>query len=430
MLAPHEKKEIIISVTGLGYVGLPLALLFAGKYRVIAYDRNPERIEMLQRHQDPSRAIDANAFEGKNILFSSDPKDLHQAQFHIVAVPTPIDSDNLPDLTLLKEASEAVGKQLKLGDTVVFESTVYPGCTEEFCIPILERNSGMDSKRDFYYGYSPERMNPGDIDHTVDKIIKVVSGNNEKAVEIIASIYQSVIEAGICIAPEIRVAEAAKIIENVQRDINIALMNELSILFHKMKIDTREVLKVASTKWNFLKFTPGLVGGHCIGVDPYYLVYASRKAGLEPRMINYSRSINNYMPAYVAGKLVQALTQTGKTPSESKVLILGVTFKENIADVRNSKVADLAIELKQFALQVDLLDPMADKEEFEKEYSLKMVNEINPPYDAIILAVPHNKFKQYSLDQLRAMMLNKPILFDLKGVFHEEKKEDLIYWSL
>ncbi len=430
MLAPQEKKEIIISVTGLGYVGLPLALLFADKYQVIAYDRNPDRIEMLHNHQDPSRAIDARAFEGKNILFSSNPADLHKAQFHIVAVPTPIDSDNLPDLTLLKEASEVLGRHIKSGDTVVFESTVYPGCTEEFCIPILERLSGLDSKKDFYYGYSPERMNPGDLDHTVDKIIKVVSGNSEKAVELIASIYQSVIDAGICIAPEIRVAEAAKIIENVQRDINIALMNELSILFHKMKIDTKEVLKVASTKWNFLKFTPGLVGGHCIGVDPYYLVYASRKAGLEPKMINYSRSINNYMPAYVAGKLVQALTQTGKTPSESKVLILGVTFKENIADVRNSKVADLAIELKQFALQVDLMDPMADQGEFEKEYALKMVNEVNPPYDAIILAVPHNKFKQYSLDQLREMMHKKPILFDLKGVFHNEKKDDLIYWCL
>lgn len=429
-LNPSASSTGVISVTGLGYVGLPLALIFAEKYKVIAYDRNAERVAQLQQKIDPSRALPAEAFEQKNIEFTADPRRLSEATFHIVAVPTPIDQDNLPDLSLLKEASVMVGKALKKGDVAVFESTVYPGCTREFCLPLLEQHSGLKGGLDFHYGYSPERMNPGDQDHSVDKIIKVVSGDSEAALERISAMYQSVIPAGLCRASAIEIAEAAKIIENVQRDINIALMNELSMLFHKMQIDTREVLQVASTKWNFMRFTPGLVGGHCIGVDPYYLVYAARKAGMEPRMINYSRSINNDMPAYVAGKLVQALTRSGKAPNQCRVLIMGVTFKENIADVRNSKVANLAQELRQFSVQVDLLDPLADKDEFEAAYGLKLTETPQPPYHAVLVAVGHKAFRHLDISHFLSMMDDQPILFDLKGLYPSEFSNHMQYWSL
>ena len=419
-----------ISVTGLGYVGLPLALLFADRYNVVAYDRNPARIAQLRQKIDPSRAIEATAFDGKQIYFTSDPIDLQQASFHIIAVPTPIDTDNLPDLSHLREATEKVGLALKRGDVVVFESTVYPGCTREVCLPLLENYSQLKGGEDFFFGYSPERMNPGDTEHSVDKIIKVVSGNSPDALEQITQVYQSVIEAGICQASAIEIAEAAKIIENVQRDINIALMNELSMLFHKMQIDTREVLKVAGTKWNFMGFTPGLVGGHCIGVDPYYLVYAARKAGIEPRMINYSRSINNDMPSYVAGRLVQSLTRFGKAPDKCRVLILGVTFKENIADVRNSKVVDLAHELRQFSISVDLVDPMADHQSFEEAYGLTLQENPTTLYNAVVVAVAHKNFRDLTMDYFLSLMDDQPILFDLKGVYSKEFSNHMYYWTL
>ncbi len=419
-----------ISVTGLGYVGLPLALLFAEKYKVIAYDRNPARIAQLHKKEDPSKAIEAKAFDNKRIYFTSDPADLRLGTFHIIAVPTPIDTDNLPDLSLLREASEKVGCALKKGDVVVLESTVYPGCTREVCLPLLEKFSGLIGGEDFSYGYSPERMNPGDHEHSVDKIIKVVSGDSDFGLDQISSIYKSVIAAGICKASAIEIAEAAKIIENVQRDINIALMNEISMLFHKMQIDTREVLKVASTKWNFMRFSPGLVGGHCIGVDPYYLVYAARKAGIEPRMINYSRSINNDMPTYIAGKLVQTLTRFGKAPDKCKVLILGATFKENIADVRNSKVVDLAYELKQFSVTVDLLDPMADQQAFEEAYAMTLQEKPVPLYHAVVVAVAHKDFRHLTADYFLSLMDDHPILFDLKGIYSSEFSKYMYYWTL
>jgi UDP-N-acetyl-D-galactosamine dehydrogenase len=423
-------RDTVISITGLGYVGLPLALLFATKFKVIAYDRNTFRIDQLKLNIDPSKAITAEHFVDKNIFFTANPEHLREATLHIVAVPTPIDKDQLPDLRLLKDASNTVGAILKKGDTVVFESTVYPGCTAEVCVPLLESQSGLKSGFDFNIGYSPERMNPGDTEHSVERIVKVVAGDSVSTSRFLKEIYGSVITAGICEASSIEVAEAAKVIENVQRDINIALMNELSILFHKMKIDTREVLRVAGTKWNFMKFTPGLVGGHCIGVDPYYLVYAARKSGIEPQMINYSRNINNHMPSYIAGKLVQSLTRFGKAPSQSKVLIMGVTFKENIADVRNSKVADLAHELKQFAVEVDLTDPLADPHEFEIEYGLKLIDRPGDQYHAVVVAVAHTEYKSYTVDFFTEMMDNQPILFDLKGIYPSDFSRQLHYFCL
>lgn len=423
-------KDIVVSVTGLGYVGLPLALLFASKYKVIAYDKNPDRINLLRKGEDPSREVSKKEFDQKNIFFTDQAGDLRLANFHIIAVPTPIDQDHLPDLSLLKEAAYTLGLHIKKRDCLVLESTIYPGCTREVFIPIIEKTSGLRGGLDFDFGYSPERMNPGDKEHTVDKIVKVVSAHSEEALEYISQVYGSVISAGICKAQSIEVAEAAKIIENVQRDINIALMNELSMLFHKMDINTKEVLKVASTKWNFMPFTPGLVGGHCIGVDPYYLVYASRKVGVEPKMINYSRSINNSMPSYIAGKLVKALIARGKAPDRCKVLIMGVTFKENISDVRNSKVADLAYELKQFAIQVDLHDPNSVSFDFQKEYGLMLKETLEPPYSAVIVAVAHEVFKVLDMDYFLRIMDRDPILFDLKGIYPNYFCKYMDYFSL
>ncbi len=425
------RKEKVISVTGLGYTGLPLALAFAKKYKVIGFDTNASRIKLMQQGIDPSRELTAAAFEGADITFSAQAEDLSKAHFHIITVPTPVDAMKNPDLSHLLEASASVGGALKTGDYVVYESTVYPGCTEEDCLPILETTSGLQLNRDFKLGYSPERIVPGDKVRTLETIAKVVSGSDEEALETIASVYGEIIRAPIHQAPGIKVAEAAKVIENTQRDLNISLMNELSIIFDRMGIDTKAVLEAAGTKWNFLPFSPGLVGGHCISVDPYYLLHQSKKLGYEPQVILSGRRVNDAMPAHVAKRLVQTLIAQGKNPSQCKVLVMGITFKEDVADIRNSKVAELVRELMQFSVAVHLIDPLASANEVAHEYRLSLMDGPGSNYDAVCVAVAHATYRQWTFADFKNIMNDSPVLFDLKGIFgHPHPKEGLIYWRL
>jgi len=424
-------KEKKLAVIGLGYVGLPIALAFAKKLSVIGFDINAERVALMQQHIDPSKELERAAFEGCDIQFTHKLEDLRQAHFFVVAVPTPIDEYNIPNLRPLLSASETVGKVLKVGDYVVFESTVYPGSTEEDCLPILEHLSGLELGKDFKIGYSPERINPGDKERTIDKIVKVVSGSDAEALENIAQTYELIISAGVHRASSIKVAEAAKIIENTQRDVNIALMNELSLIFEKMGINTHEVLQAAGTKWNFLKFSPGLVGGHCIGVDPYYLTHKAQKLGYKPEVILSGRRINDSIAEHVALRTVQLLLKQHKTPQTSKVLVLGITFKENVADIRNSKVADIVRSLREFETQVDVCDPHADSEEVLHEYGFSLQPQIGENYDAIIVAVPHQAYKELSINDLRKLACaQNPILMDLKSLYHGQEKQDFVVWSL
>ena len=421
-------KEKAISVTGLGYVGLPLALEFAKHFRVIGFDINQERVDLMNKGIDPSKELDSSAFDGADIKFTANADDLKEANFHIIGVPTDIDAHRVPNLTPLKKASESVGRALKKGDYVIYESTVYPGCTEEDCLPILEEVSGLKAGVDFKYGYSPERINPGDKERTLTKILKIVSGCDEGALKEIADTYGHIIKAGIYQAPSVKVAEAAKVIENTQRDINIALMNELAMVFDKMGIDTKEVLEAAGTKWNFLKFFPGLVGGHCIGVDPYYLTYKAKKLGFEPQMILNGRGINEEVPSFIAKRLVQKLLEKGKNPGQCKVLVMGITFKEDVTDIRNSKVVDLIRELMSYSMNVHISDPHASPNEIAHEYQLTMTEQLAENYDAVILAVAHKEFKEMGMAKIREKMNGTPILFDLKGVF--KPTEELEYWRL
>ncbi len=425
-----EKKKKI-SVVGLGYVGLPLALEFARYFDVIGHDISESRVQMMRNGEDPSRELGPAHFEGRSICFTHDPEDLRHANFHVVAVPTPIDEHMNPDLRPLLSATRAVGKRLKKGDYVIFESTVYPGCTEEDCLPILEEMSGLKLGEDFKIGYSPERINPGDREHTVEKILKIVAGSDAEALEQIAQVYGQAIKAGIFRASSIKVAEAAKVIENTQRDLNISFMNELSIIFDKMGIDTREVLDAAGTKWNFLKFSPGLVGGHCIGVDPYYLLHKSKELGYDPHVILSGRRVNDGMPAHIAKRLVTMLIHRKKNPSEAKVLVMGVTFKENVSDIRNSKVIDLVKELMQFSVNVHLVDPFASPNEVAHEYNLSMMEHPSDNYDAIIVAVGHEPYKKLSVEYFKGLMNGKPILMDLKGLYAKPLPENgMTYWRL
>lgn len=425
----HKEKKI--SVIGLGYVGLPLALALARKFSVVGFDINAKRVEMMRQRIDPSFELSAEDFEGADILFSADPQDLRSAHFHIVAVPTPVDEHKVPDLRPVLSASVTVGKALKPGDYVVYESTVYPGCTEEDCLPLLEQHSGLRLGKDFKIGYSPERINPGDKEHTVEKITKIVSGSDAEALEVIAQVYGAVIEAGIFKASSIKVAEAAKVIENTQRDLNISFMNELAIIFDRMGIDTREVLEAASTKWNFLKFYPGLVGGHCIGVDPYYLVHKSLELGYNPQVILSGRRINDEMPAFIANRLVQLLIQQDKNPGRCKVLVKGITFKEDVADIRNSKVADLVRELMKFSVCVHVIDPHASANEVAHEYGLSLLDKPSGEYDAVIIAVGHKAYKTLDFDYFKSLMRENPILVDLKGLYHRPNGENgMVYWRL
>lgn len=422
-------KNETLAVIGLGYVGLPIALEFAKKIKVIGFDINEERVKMMRNKIDPSQELESSAFDNCDIEFTNDLEVLKKASFYIVAVPTPVDEHNMPDLTPIKKASETVGKVISKGDYVVFESTVYPGCTEEDCVPIIEKLSGLKMVDDFKIGYSPERINPGDKEHTITTIIKVVSGCCSDSLENIAKIYELVVKAGVHKASSIKVAEAAKIIENTQRDLNIALMNELSIIFNKMNINTFEVLEAAGTKWNFLKFQPGLVGGHCIGVDPYYLTYKSKELGYVSQVILAGRNINDGMAGYVAKHVLQHIIQNDGNVKEAKVLIMGATFKENVSDIRNSKVADVYKELKGFSLNVDIVDPHASSDELLHEYGFSLTEKIAENYDAVIITVPHESYK--SLDDGYFASITKPyaLVADLKGTY-KNKIKSRSYWSL
>jgi len=422
-------KEKKVAVIGLGYVGLPIALEFAKKIKVIGFDINEKRVEMMRNNIDPSQELESSAFDNTDIFFTANPKDLEEANFFIVAVPTPVDTHKVPDLTPVLSASKTVGKALKQGDYVVYESTVYPGCTEEDCIPVLEKESGLKFVADFKVGYSPERINPGDKEHTITKITKVVSGCDAESLDIIADVYKIVVEAGVHKATTIKVAEAAKIIENTQRDVNIALMNELSKIFDKMGINTFDVLEAAGTKWNFLKFFPGLVGGHCIGVDPYYLTYKAIGLGYKPEVILSGRRINDSMGAYVAKTLVQKLIKNGKQMADAKVLVMGSTFKEDVADIRNSKVIDVITELKSFSVNVDVMDAYAEKEEMKEEYDIDLIEEVRGDYDAVIVAVNHDKYVNLDEDYFKSITTENAILVDIKGIYRGEIN-DLEYWSL
>ncbi len=430
MFSQIKNKEAAIGIIGLGYVGLPLALEFAKKFKVVGFDINANRISLMQQQIDPSNELSSDAFEGADILFSSSLDDLRSCRVFIVAVPTDIDENKVPNLKPLQSASATVGKVIKKGDYVIFESTVYPGCTEEDCIPIIEKESGLNFGTDFKAGYSPERINPGDKSRPLPSILKIVSGSDAEALENISDLYGSIITAGLHQATSIKVAEAAKVIENTQRDLNISLMNELSIIFDKMGIDTNEVIAAAGTKWNFIKLQPGLVGGHCIGVDPYYLLHKAKELGIEPQVIASGRRINDGMPAHIAKKLVQRLIGNDVNPGEARVLVMGVTFKEDVTDIRNTKVVDLINELKGYSLEVEAYDPWVDKKEFEHEYGFSLISNPTGKYQAIVVAVSHTEFKSlpqnYFIDLLDT---NSPLFFDLKGIYGS-LKTDTQYWRL
>ena len=422
-------KKAKIALIGLGYVGLPIALAFAKKVKVIGFDINAKRVDMMKKGIDPSGELPASEFEGCDIEFTDSLEVLKQASFFIVAVPTPIDNANKPDLTPVIKASESIGKVLKKGDYVVYESTVYPGCTEEDCVPILEKLSGLKMGKDFKVGYSPERINPGDKQHTITKILKIVSGCDAEALDTIAKTYSIIVEPGVHKAPTIKVAEAAKIIENTQRDVNIALMNELSIIFNRMGINTYDVLEAAGTKWNFLKFSPGLVGGHCIGVDPYYLIHKAESLGYHTHVINSGRYVNDSMGFYVAKNAVKKIIATGKDISKAKVLVMGATFKENVMDIRNSRIADVVKELKSFSLKVDVTDPLADSEELKEEYGFELVKQVGKDYDAVIIAVNHKQYYDLTEDYFTSILTPQGVVVDVKGIYRN-KISKFAYWSL
>ncbi|GAA4325997.1 nucleotide sugar dehydrogenase [Flaviaesturariibacter amylovorans] len=415
-------KKAKLAVVGLGYVGLPIALEFARRISVIGFDINEKRVELMKQHIDPSNELESSAFEGTDIQFTHTLEELREANFFVVAVPTPVDEHNVPDLTPVKKASETIGKVIKKGDYVVFESTVYPGCTEEDCLPIIEKLSGLKMGVDFKLGYSPERINPGDKKHTIRTVVKVASGCDAESLEEIAKTYELVVDAGVHRASSIKVAEAAKIIENTQRDLNIALMNELSIIFDKMGINTYEVLEAAGTKWNFLKFSPGLVGGHCIGVDPYYLTYKASELGYNSRVILAGRYINDNMSNYLARKVVQHIIKNVSDVKNARVLVLGATFKENVSDIRNSKVADVVKELQSFFLNVEVHDPYADTDELMHEYGFGLTPEIGKDYDAVIVTVCHEPYADYDDAFFTSITKDNALVADIKGLFRSKVK--------
>lgn len=418
----------IISVTGLGYVGLPLALEFAKKYKVIGFDINQERVALMEKGIDPSNELSSEAFNGVDITFTTKFEDVSTANFHIIGVPTDIDKNKVPNLNPLLSASQSIGKILKKGDTVVYESTVYPGCTEEDCVPILEKYSGLKAGIDFDFGYSPERIVPGDKIKTVTKILKIVSGNSPAALKKIAAVYGSIIEAGLHQAPSIKVAEAAKVIENTQRDINISLMNELAIIFDKMGINTQAVIEAAGTKWNFHKYQPGLVGGHCISVDPFYLIHKAKKIGIDPQVIAAGRRVNDYIPTFIAKRVVQSLIEKNINPGQANVLVMGITFKEDVSDIRNSKVIDLVKELQDYSIAVEVIDPYGDPSEVWHEYKVKVQPAPTKKYDAIILAVGHQEYKKMTYAEFKKLSLDEVNLFDIKGVVDASLFPN--YWRL
>lgn len=430
------KKEEKISVIGLGYVGLPLAIELAKKFDVIGFDTNSKKLENYINGVDVTNEVGNEAVNSTSLQFTNDEFRLRDCKFHIVAVPTPINSDKTPDLTPVIGASKTVGRNLTKGSIVVFESTVYPGTTEEVCIPILEQESGLKFGLDFKVGYSPERINPGDKINTLTKIIKVVSGSDQESLEIVSNVYESIIEAGVHRAESIKVAEASKVIENSQRDINIAFMNELSMVFNKMNIDTKAVLAAAGTKWNFLKFTPGLVGGHCIGVDPYYFTYKAEQLGYHSQIILAGRKINDDMGKYVANNIIKKLIKAEQPIKGAKVAILGITFKEDCPDVRNTKVIDIINELEEFGVEVMVHDPIASRDEVWEEYRINLVDkEVLSNLNAVVLAVSHNIFtdESYSFDYLKSIYSeDKRVIVDIKSILNRNEYESngFIYWSL
>jgi UDP-N-acetyl-D-galactosamine dehydrogenase len=431
-------RRASICVVGLGYVGLPLAAVFARQFKVVGLDINQTRIAELQRGHDRTRELSSEqlAAASAGLTFASDPVVLAEARLLIVTVPTPIDDHKNPDLTPLVKASEMIGRHIQPGTTVVYESTVYPGCTEEDCLPLIERASGLKWRRDFFAGYSPERINPGDKEHTIDKIKKVVSGDTPETAELLRQVYGAVVTAGVFVAESIATAEAAKVIENTQRDLNIALMNELALIFDRMGLNTSAVLEAAGTKWNFLPFRPGLVGGHCIGVDPYYLTFKAESLGYHPQVILAGRRINDHMGKVVAERTVKKLIEADRPLKGAKVLILGWTFKENVPDIRNTRVIDIHRELSAYGVRPLAYDPEADHAQVEHEYGLRLIEDVaaHAPYDAVITAVKHRRLADdYSLEAIRALGGGRaPVLIDVKGFFSRPAMEQagFVCWQL
>ena len=422
-------KETKLALIGLGYVGLPIALEFAKKIKVVGFDINQKRVDMMKNNIDPSDELVASDFQGCDIEFTADIEDLKECTFFIVAVPTPIDESKEPNIKPLLGASTTVAKALKKGDYVVYESTVYPGCTEDDCIPVLEEVSGLKWKEDFNVGYSPERINPGDKVHTLASIVKVSSGDTSESSELIAKTYELVVDAGVHRASSIKVAEAAKIIENTQRDVNIALINELSIIFGRMGINTYEVLEAAGTKWNCLKVSPGLVGGHCIGVDPYYLTHKAKQLGYHAKIINSGRYVNDTMGFYVGKQTVKKILAKGKSIINSRILVMGATFKEDVSDIRNSKVIDVVKEIESYSCTVEIVDPHADSADYQEEYGYPVTKEITGTYDAVIVAVNHKEYCDLDEAYFKSIMTDVGVFVDIKGIY-KNKFKDIDYWSL
>lgn len=429
-------REEKLSLVGLGYVGLPIAVAFSKKVDVIGFDINDKKIQTYIGGKDPTKEVGDEAIQKCNVDFTSDETRLREARFHIVAVPTPVRPDKVPDLSPVIGASKVLGRNLTKGSVVVYESTVYPGVTEDICVPILEKESGLKCGVDFKIGYSPERINPGDKNHRLENIVKIVSGMDDETLETVADVYSLVIEAGVYHAESIKVAEAAKVIENSQRDINIAFVNELSMIFSRMGIDTKAVLRAAGTKWNFLSFEPGLVGGHCIGVDPYYLTYKAEQIGYHSRIILAGRRINDGMGAYVAQELVKKMIHADVKVKDAAVLVLGLTFKGNCPDTRNTKVIDILNELGSYEIHTSVYDPVADKAEAKREYGIDLVSKAElKDFDAVLVAVDHDDFKEYSVEDIKAMYSDKnenKILFDVKGIYDKDEfeKAGFNYWRL
>jgi UDP-N-acetyl-D-glucosamine/UDP-N-acetyl-D-galactosamine dehydrogenase len=411
-------KQAQIGIIGLGYVGLPLAVEFGKKFHTTGFDLNQRRLTELQSGTDSTLEVsDQELREATQLTFTSDLNELKKANVYIIAVPTPIDSFKRPDFRPLEGASHTVGQVLHKGDVIIYESTVYPGATEEICVPILEKESGLRFNTDFYCGYSPERINPGDKKHRLPDIVKVTSGSNPEAAGFVDSLYKSIITAGTFPASSIKVAEAAKVIENTQRDVNIALVNELSLIFNRLGINTLEVLEAAGTKWNFLPFRPGLVGGHCIGVDPYYLTHKAQEVGYQPDMILAGRRLNDNMGSYIASQMIKLMVKKGIDVAHAEILVMGLTFKENCPDMRNTKVIDIINEFKEFGIKVDVHDPWVNQEEAREEYGITMVQDLKGRYDGIVFAVAHRQFQEMSMTQIRDLCKESSVLYDVKNIF-------------
>lgn len=425
-------KSEKIAVVGLGYVGLPLANLFSKKYDVIGFDVNNQKIELYRRGIDVTCELDENELADSSIRFTSDENELKKASFFVVAVPTPINEEKNPDFKFVVSASEIIARNLRKGSIIVYESTVYPGVTEELCIPILEDISGLKCGIDFKVGYSPERINPGDKNNPIENITKIVSGMDEESLETISKVYDTVLNNGVHEAPSIKVAEAAKIVENVTRDVNIALVNELAMIFNNMGINTLDVIEAAGTKWNFQKYYPGLVGGHCIGIDPYYLIFKSKKLQFNPKLIEISREINENLKDFIVKNIIYLLVENDVQIKGSNLLVMGITFKENCNDIRNSKVVDILDELKKLGVELTVYDPHADEVEVKNEYDISLVDDYDGKYDAMLFAVAHDEFKSMSLDEMRQLSKAKPIIIDLKSIFtlKNQSPDEISYWSL